>query len=393
MNFKDIFILNACSYKTKNNKTYCDYRYVEESEMCEESDNYFDNLQNNLSNKIKILRISNVRLEFLVLRFPGLEIDEFKELINNTCDDIPVNNKSLNKAYNDILEAYRKYISSKTLKKFNNHDQIIYKYSESPFRNLTDMNVSNAGKFLSTKYNIPQVGAIKINVDKFKCCYDKDLNTNILNIDFADLDKNIKSNNKIFEESNNNLNKSIKILTYDLETYTPNMTNAQSMASNINNPIISIGFTISNITDPKPLQRCVLICKDFDLENHVFNEDDYKAKLIKSELYNTKDNKFDYKVMYINDYKDMNDPSVYITTNNEKRMLELFMKIVQTVKPYVICSFNGWKFDDIYLNTRYKLYNLQNEFIKANNCNSKYLGDNDFDKPKFKTLNIKLEDG
>lgn len=421
MNFKDIFILSACSYKTKNNKTYCDYRYIEENEMCEENDNYFDNLQNNLSNKIKILRISNVRLEFLVLRFPGLEIDEFKELINNTCDDIPeintniihmrdsqfftpelndyikvssVNNKSLNKAYNDILEAYRKYISSKTLKRFNNHDQIIYKYSESPFRNLTDMNVSNAGKFLSTKYNIPQVGAIKINVDKFKCCYDKDLNANILNIDFADLDKNIKSNNKIFEESNNSLNKNIKILTYDLETYTPNMNNTISnLAGNINNPIISIGFTISNITDPKPLQRCVLICKDFDLENHVFNEDDYKAKLIKSELYNTKDNKFDYKVMYINDYKDMNDPSIYITTNNEKRMLELFMKIVQTVKPYVICSFNGWKFDDIYLNTRYKLYNLQNEFIKANNCNSKYLGDSDFDKPKFKTLNIKLEDG
>ena len=89
MNFKDIFILSACSYKNKNNRTYCDYRYVEESEMCEESDNYFNNLQNNLSNKIKILRISNVRLEFLVLRFPGLEIDEFKELINNACDDIP----------------------------------------------------------------------------------------------------------------------------------------------------------------------------------------------------------------------------------------------------------------------------------------------------------------
>ena len=62
------------------------------------------------------------------------------------------------------------------------------------------MNVSNAGKFLSTKYNIPQVGAIKINVDKFKCCYDKDLNTGVLNIDFADLDKNIKSNNKIFSK-------------------------------------------------------------------------------------------------------------------------------------------------------------------------------------------------
>ena len=130
MNFKDIFILSVCSYKTKNNKTYCDYRYIEENEMCEESNNYFDNLQNNLSNKIKILRISNVRLEFLVLRFPGLEIDEFKELINNACDDIPeintnvihmrdsqfftpelndyikvssVNNKSFNKYYNDIL--------------------------------------------------------------------------------------------------------------------------------------------------------------------------------------------------------------------------------------------------------------------------------------------------
>ena len=422
MNFKDIFILNACSYKTKSNNTYCDYKYIESSEMNEESDNYFDNLKNNLSNKIKILRISNIKLEFLVLRFPGLEIDEFKELINKACNDIPKinisviymrdsqfftpklneyikisseNNKSLNDAYRNISEIYRKYIKNKSIKDFNNNDQIIYKYSESPFRYSTDINVSNASKFLSTKYNIPQVGAIKINTDKFKCSYDKNLNVNVLNIEFTDLDKNIKSNNKIFEESkNNSLGKSIKILTYDIETYTPNMNSSiTNLAKNVNNPIISIGYTISNITDPKPLQRGVLVCKDFDLNNHIFNEDDYKAKVLKTETYNTNNGNLDYKVMYINDYEEINDPSVYITTNNEKRMLELFMKIIQTVKPYVICSFNGWKFDDIYLNTRYELYNLQNDFIKANNCNFNYLGENDFDKPKFKTLNIKLEDG
>lgn len=422
MNFKDVFILNACGYKTKNNCIYCDYRYIENNELYNETNNYFVNLQNNLSNKVKILRISDIKLEFLVLRFPGLEIDEFKEIISNSCENIPKinikiihmrdsqfftpelqdyikvsseNSKSLNDAYKNISETYRNYIKNKSIKEFNNNDQIIYKYSESPFRNCDNMEVSKVARFLSTKYNIPQVGAVKINVDKFKYCDDKNLDMKILNIKFSDLNKSISLNEKIFEESINNLVKNIKILTYDIETYTPYMNNnITSLAKEINCPIISIGYTISNITDPKPLQRGVLVCKDFDLNNHVFSENDYKAKVLKTETYNTNTGSLDYKVMYINDYEDIKDPSIYITTNNEKRMLELFMKIIQTVKPYVVCSFNGWKFDDIYLNTRYELYKLQNEFIKATNCNLNYLGlDNDFDKPKFKTLNIKLEDG
>lgn len=422
MNFEDIFILNTRAYKTKNNLVYCDYMYIEKPKALNQNDNYFDYLQNHLSNNVKILRISNIKLEFLVLRFPGLELDQFKEIIYNSCEGIPKinikvihmrdsqfftpdlqdyikisseDNKSLNKALKNISDIYMNYIKNKSTRDFNENDQIIYKYSETPFRNVSNVNVTNTAKFLSTNYNIPQVGAIKININKFTYVNDKKLNVKILNIKFSDLEKNIKLNEKMFDESDNNLVKNIKILTYDIETYTPDITNSiTKLSENKKYPIISIGFTISNITDPKPLQRGVLICKDFNLENYNFDKDDYKAKIIKTEKYYTKDNNFDYKVMYINDYKDIDDPSVYITTNNEKRMLELFMKIVQTVKPYVICSFNGWKFDDIYLNSRYELYHLQKEFIKAVDCNLEYLGlDDSFDKPIFKSLNIKLEDG
>ena len=43
MNFKDVFILNACGYKTKNNCIYCDYRYVENNKLYDETNNYFVN--------------------------------------------------------------------------------------------------------------------------------------------------------------------------------------------------------------------------------------------------------------------------------------------------------------------------------------------------------------
>lgn len=432
--FKPIYILKHQAFINDGNN-YIDILFIDNSTN-----------PDNITNKINILRIVNVRPEFYVLKFPKLTDNEFETLIFNHLQNNKINAETHIKYLNDsqfftpykntyvqvitnnhfdaakALEAIRtfaaSYYSILDPSTLTAHELLIYKNSETPFRNISCISINNLPAFISTKYDIPQVGATILNMDVIDDCdhNDEDLlidspRYHIYRVQYDDIEKaffthsstlkdsyfyslfNIpfdkegeKKMEKIYKDGIAQADKftnNLKIIAYDIETYKP-LTDTKWDKNNPKHEIITIGFSIFNLTDPKPIRRAAIIPRDFDLSEEVeVEENGVKTKtLLKNIIVQQKDSKTGelvdfvstplYKEYRFDDYgfrlpnsnsESKIDYSIYYTTQNEKDMLITFAMFIKHVQPFCVIGFNNWGFDDEWIQTKLKHYNIDISFL------------------------------
>lgn len=440
---KDCYNIYTYPFVSRNYNNCIDYIFLQEE----------DNKQK-LSSSYYLVRITNIITEFLVVKFPGMKWEDFQDQIEeiteeNDCELKTISMKdsqlfsfdyqykycvisstniwNINKCYKAINNfANKEY--SKLHQKNNNwyyndkkldyYDELLYKYSESPFRYVMNTtNISNLPYHLATKYDIPLIGPIKFNLSKFKEFKTTDyINSEnsikekffkkLYTVDFKNLIQG-----KLVEESHNSepLN-SLKIIAYDIETYNPN-TNPDSNKKD--QPIICIGFSIFNINDPTPIKRYCIISNDFS------QEDIQRYKQTKQTVNSCqKYYLYDYlpETNYDNVKTDFGatDETVYICCGlkqpdktefnnkdgfgeedylkekqkvdyqNEAIILENFITIINQVKPFLITGFNNWKFDDIWIYNKSKIHKIEEKLLSSLSYYKQSTA-------KFKTIRPKID--
>ena len=458
---KPIYILKSQSF-FNNGANYVDLAFI-------------DNSTNNdgISNKINILRIQNVKPEFYVLKFPKLKDYEFDKLIydylqSKNLTDVEVhivylqdsqfftpykipyariiakNHFDAGKALEAIRTLAVSYYSMLDPSTFTPQEKLIFKNSETPFRNVACSRIKTLPTFISTKYDIPQIGATILNMKYITDCGNKTdtdgiLQTNckttyhIYLIDFEDIEKSfltyastlkyspiwdelgiqdtkeglekIKTIYKdgiiIADKFTNNL----KIMAYDIETFKP-LTDTVWDRTKPTHEIITIGFSIFNLNDPKPIRRAAIVPRDFNLDEEV--EINHKKYKLKDKVLKIDDSCDLFKVYHIDDYEFSSqssshsqssspsqsiDYSVYYITKNEITMLTTFLLMIRKIQPFCVIGFNNWGFDDLWIQQKLKQYKLDECFLSAlslydySTFNSKHCGDN----PIFTPLQLKID--
>ena len=394
----------------------------------------------NISNKINILRIQNVRPEFYVLKFPKLSDEEFENLVfkylqqyninvethikylNDSQFFTPYKNTYLQVIANNHFDAAKALESIRTLaasyysildpSTLTPYELLIYKNSETPFRNISCISINNLPTFISTKYDIPQLGGVILNLDFVEDSgyTDRDLlidspRYHIYRMEYSDIEKAFFTYSSILKDSYfysmfkipfdkegkkqmekiykdgiaiaDKFTNNLKIIAYDIETYKP-LTDITWEKTNPKHEIITIGFSIFNLTDPRPIKRAAIIPRDFDLNEEV--EISGEKKKLKDIIVKQKNQKtgelLDFTTCFDNlckqyrfdDYRFKNskneiDYSVYYTTKNEKDMLLTFAFFIKQIQPFCIIGFNNWGFDDEWIQTKLKQYKIDNSFL------------------------------
>ena len=424
---------NAFVSKTYNN--CIDYVFLTDEET-----------PNPFSNQLNLLRVTNVITEFLVIKFPGIPFEEFENQIKsyvrqNNCAYSTVEMKdsqlctfeheykyiairsqniwALKECHRLIsLYAYAEY--SRIVKdngkyyrvthngdevkrdEIDYYDVVMYKYTETPFRyTLNSLNVNNIPYYMSTKYDFPNIGAIKINLSKLnkidpnhqvfdgqmaiKSKYFKRVYT----VDFKRLvGKDVDS--RLYQDSDNSsLIDNLKTIAYDIETYNPGENPDSTKTSH---RIICIGFSIFGINNPKPIKRLSYITKEFDkidIEKYKCEPDTINEKS-KTHIYRLYDYlpetnfdnvKTDFGATDTTTYKCCGIPlepkseseneldyvrKVLLNeAMNEKRLLKCFIEEIKVIKPFIVTGFNNWTFDDLWIYNKCKQYKLEGELLGA----------------------------
>lgn len=359
-------------------------------------------------NKLKILRIENIKLQFLCAKPPKMEMEQFNEIAEKItsekstfCNPINYfeeeyndsqlftfenklkylcfesnNPKILKDVYLALKIELERYYTQFEEKDLSGYDLIFYNQTESPFRFLNfSTDINQIQYYLSCKYDIPCVGKATINLNETKQIFTKD------RIKFQKIySGKFKNLKKIFvtnQKQSNEIYNSIKICSYDIETY--NKGKVELNEKDVSQPIIAIGFAFFTISNPIPLKRYCIISRDFDKI-----EFEHRIEIVKI-------NSVSYKLIHIYDYTEASDETTYIITKNEKEILEVFFHYLNEYKPYFISGFNNWTFDDKWVNAKAEQYKIEKTLLDSMNLYKP--SDEKFDlmNGKYQTLNVKLD--
>ena len=153
------------------------------------------------SKELYCLRIYNIKLSFLVARFPAMNITQFIEYMKKYTNDIHTeirtdlsdssyfnlgNNREymelfsespyeLNNKYKSICKNLPSVYNRIKVNNLNADDKLFYENTETPFRyTSTTLNISSTVYNLSTKYNVPLVGGATLNTEYIKQEYPRD---------------------------------------------------------------------------------------------------------------------------------------------------------------------------------------------------------------------------
>ena len=373
---KPLYILKPFSY-IHEGQNYVDFACI-------------DDKTSNYSNQLSYVRIKNIQPEFLVLKFPKLSDQAFESLINSWIRGFegvitsivylqdsqfftPFKNTYLkiispnhfvaNNVLNLLKTKATAYYSQLDINTFNEYEQLVFKHSETPFRNISCLSIDKMPVFISTKFDIPLIGPIAIDISLCNHYQSQDpdfilvRSDDLYIIDYKDISKVFVKNSSVISEAEK-FTDHLKIMSYDIETYKP-LNEPEWDKYKQSNKIITIGFTVFNLTDPKPLRRYAIIPRDFKVEQFHAKQKNNDQLKFKVDEYKT------YKQYYIDDYSLKNDDSVYFTTNNEKDMLQIFIKFIDLVKPFCVIGFNNWGFDDPWINAKLEQYGLDEKFLNA----------------------------
>ena len=402
--YKPFYILKAFSY-IKDSRNYVDLACVDTTI---ESANGV--------NKLVYIRIEDVQPEFLVLQFPRMSkydfIQRLEKLLQgqlganrgdvvvsevelqdsqfftpypNTYAQITCNNHfTAQKALNIIKTYATTYFASLNHRECTPREQLMLNHSETPFRNTSCITLDKLPTFISTKFDIPQVGSVVIDMDRVEkktVIYNSTgindvLTTNASTIyitKFEDIARTFitptsLSKSTIKPDTYHQLIRqadmaagNVKIMAYDIETYKP-LTDTTWDMNKPNHQIITIGFSIFNIKDAKPVKRCAIIPRGFE-EDEVIKigecEYELRDRIVSREI------ERNYVKYMIDDYDLPSDCSTYYTVDDERDMLQLFINIIHMVRPFCIIGFNNWGFDDQWIQAKLKQYNLDTKFLNA----------------------------
>lgn len=252
------------------------------------------------STKLFCIRVFNIQLSFMVARLPGLNIDQFTRFIKTFTGDLHIevrtdladssyfnfgNNreyieifspspKVLSNVYTKMNKSFKSYYSRIHENELTPNDALFYRNTETPFRfTSTTTNLTQTVYNLSTKYNIPLVGGIKIDLSRLvKKSYPSDYLPEFDMSMILGLDAQIK-NAWNYESVNGNINLAIKrdetidlksnmtMFAYDIETYNPDGNLDPTIDDYY---IFCIGVGIFDLNNNTPHERYCLIFKDFD---------------------------------------------------------------------------------------------------------------------------------
>lgn len=389
MTSKDIYVLYSKPL-TIGQEICCDFVFVDEC-------------SSNIGNCVSVLRLRNIAVEFLCAVPPGMATETFYKkstLIarNFDCETCvtkmkdsqmfafdhkfdyvvfsSTNQWNLRNCYNELKTFLIMYYT--TLRnsdvELQGFDKIFYSQTESPFRFTNNtLNLSSLGYYLSTKYDIPSVGSLRLDSSKIKKAEsiyplgECDNIKNVYELQFSDIDSVT-----VCKEGEKYL-KNVKVLAYDIETY--NLGKAELIPSDPEQPIIAIGFSVFNISNPRPIRRYCIISKKFSEKDIA----DYEKIDLKTPVAHTL-----YRT------KSKGDSIVYLVVKNEIDMLLLFVHYVDHIRPYTITGFNNWTFDDKWIHTKMELYGIQNLMINAINFYSQ--GNQSYMQyPRYRVISPKMD--
>lgn len=327
----------------------------------------------------KVIRVYNIKLEFLVHKLPGLTINGTLKLIesyikntdyrktikldivDNYTDaccfnfehkdeyvEVSSKNPMILKEFYDIIDKdLQNYYTTVDETELEPYDEIFYRNSETPYRfTFANLFIGKTPYLLPGKYGIPLVGDITINRKHLESTHNKfkqeeyPMNYNIESIfllDFNNLTKCIIPKKDTKGASQNSMSKDMVLMAYDIET--------TGLNPKIDiNEIICIGMGFFHITDNKPYKRVCIISKNFDkLPN------DLKHKGNK-----------DHVTVYNEYSNDPNDRTEYIIAEDEEDLLYKYINVVKNERPQIITSFNGFGFDDGFVHQRTMRYHELN---------------------------------
>ena len=409
-------------------------------------------LQSN-STKINCIRIFDIELSFLIARLPGLNETQFKEYLalklkgakieyrNDLRESeffdferhrlyAEVFSKDPNqlKSYVNVLYNELKYYYKRlNIEKLPPEDYIFYKNSETPLRfTSTTTDLKSTVYNLSCKYNIPLIGGATLDETKLESPISDQYAPNV-NGKFNGL--NFKNISALTRNDDINFQNNMRLLAYDIETYTPDGPKCDPKVRKYE--IFCIGIGIFELGREDPIENICLISKDFDKlpEKFVKNDivkniddskdesdddekqsekpsekqctkdnDDEKQSEKPSEQLSTKDNikttdekqqlttlshaydkntitwgetNFLSRKAYLirNEYQSgkPNDSAYYIICKNERDLLECYCEVLQHYSPQIITGFNTYGFDDKFVYKRCELYNMEQEYLQCFN--------------------------
>ena len=365
------------------------------------------------------IRIVNVYLSFLVMRLPGLTIDQTLEYISSITSEVkdqdfvlkirkdlrdssfcnaetskyefvevfsrsPSRIQSLLGLLSTSLKSeYYPHIFDNPISKW---DESMMDMTETPFRFTRNVsNFANTKYYLSTKYGIPFIGSIDID----RKVLDGEIQSNYLKTDervsinhrwnlIANSGDDVENENirKCFHQHigrEGNEIDNMTIASYDIETYNPGK---RPDPTDKSQTIFNIGVGIFRLLDEKPIYKCSIIMRDLDrIDCEKLSDGHY---LVKNEY-------------GCNDERDITE---YICVKSEREVLLEYIKILEKYKPHLILSFNGFTFDDIAI--WYRVKDDQELCIRYLQLFVPYniLELSKLDKsliPQFKKIDLKLE--
>lgn len=336
------------------------------------------------STKINCVRVFDVELSFMIARLPLMKDNQFREWIKLKFPNERVEfrndlkeseqftfgenrlyaeifsqnpqrlNTLLRKIKTDLKTIYArkaKEFEKENVEKFGNdawkwREYAFYKNSETPIRfTATTTNLSKSVYNLSCKWDVPLIGGVDIDTSFFTSP-PFDLTPNIEGafdgLEFKDLPSCIKRNDNISFQDN------IRLLSYDIETYTPDGPKVEP-ASKPEYEIFCIGVGLFSLNNQTPLESYCIISKDFD-------KLPTNAKSVK--VFNRK--AYDVVGEYGGDEK-----ATYIIAKDEKDLLKCYIDILRALKPQLIVGFNSYGFDDKFVYRRCEMHKIHEEYLQC----------------------------
>ena len=400
---RSVYMLYNKVFTTKDNGICIDYVYL-------------TNSKNPMVNMYGILRIKNVEIEFYCAKPPGIDISKFEQTciklagtkanvskmkfldsqfytFNKQLDYIKFsssNTYNLKQVYDNLLNYITRYYTVELkVDELKGFDKIFYEQTESPLRFTSNcFQLDKLVYVMSSKFNIPNIGPVYLNLNADYCDYlsvnndeyiNNDSKTSIRElvcVDYDDIKRLIKPSNDLPKEATIN---NLKIMSYDIETYNNGLPDWKPESEQ---PIICIGIGVFNINEGKPIDKYSIISSEFDTID--FSNLKYTIEV--------KHFPFEYKLYKIHDYKGCDQPTKYIIVENEKQILQMFIYLINSIKPFTITGFNNWQFDDIWIAAKLKKHELMDKMLSAINIHHLYKQkENKLAPPVYGSLSVKLD--
>jgi DNA polymerase elongation subunit (family B) len=332
---------------------------------------------------LNIIRVYNITLSIMIARLPGFTEMQFVNYLTNNflekCDyvvrkdlregsffDFETNRayvEIFSKSPNKLKNIYNKFIkflpdtyARLNLDDLSPEDLIFYKNTETPFR-LSSCGISlyNSIYLLPTKYKIPLIGGVDIDINALKSFPPQDalsefkpqgIPIKYLNAHHASATEKNLGLSAIVRNESIDLKEHLKLMSYDIETYNKSGNLDPTIEENC---VYCIGVGMFNLNSSKPFKSLCLVSSDFDEippnAEEQFKEN-HKCYLVKNEYSSS-------------------DEALYIITEDEKDLLETFIVILQEQKPQFITGFNTFGFDDNYIFERMRRYGLTDEYLQT----------------------------